>query len=208
MKIIIVDDDALVSGALKTIVEASGEADVLALGSSGEEAVDLYEKFLPDIALMDIRMGAVSGIDAAGQILQKHPDAKILFLTTFSDGEYIAGALKIGAKGYILKQHYESIVPALKAVMQGHNVFGDEIVSKLPLILGNAQEKKSPSEFGISDKELEIIKLVAGGLSNKEISSKLFLSEGTVRNYISIILEKLCLRDRTQLAVFYYNNLA
>lgn len=207
MKIIIIDDDSLVLKSLKTIVEASNEIEVVATGFSAEEAIELFEAYKPDIMLMDIRMGKLTGIDAASKILALNPDAKILFLTTFADDEYIISALKIGAKGYILKQHYESIVPALKAVSMGQSVFGDEIINKLPSILKEASSKKDYNEFGILEKEFEIIKLVAKGLSNKEISGILFLSEGTVRNYISSILEKLSLRDRTQLAVFYYNNL-
>ena len=207
MKIIIIDDDKLVSTSLKTIIEVGGDFEVLALGSSGEEAVSLYKKYVPEILLMDIRIGEMTGLDSAKKILNEFPNAKILFLTTFADDEYIITALKIGAKGYILKQHFESIIPALTAISQGHSVFGEEIVSKLPTILNSNSSKKDCSEFGLLDKEIEIITFVAKGLSNKEISSNLFLSEGTVRNYISIILEKLSLRDRTQIAIFYYNNL-
>ncbi len=207
MKIIIIDDDNLVLKSLKTIIEASGEIEVVATGGSAEEAIELFKAHMPDIMLMDIRMGNLTGIDAASRILELNSDAKILFLTTFADDEYIISALKIGAKGYILKQHYESIVPALKAVSMGQRVFGDEIINKLPTILKENPSNKSYYDFGILEKEFEIIKLVSKGLSNKEIASMLYLSEGTVRNYISTILEKLSLRDRTQLAIFYYNNL-
>ena len=207
MNIIIIDDDKLVRMSLKTIIEASSDIKVLATGESGEEAIKLYSEHRPDILLMDIRMGGMTGIDAAKEILKTSLDARILFLTTFADDEYIITALKIGAKGYILKQHYDAIVPALTAVFEGHSVFGEEIISKIPSIMTSETAKKDCSDFGLVDKELEIIGLVAEGLSNKEISSKLFLSEGTVRNYISIILEKLCLRDRTQLAIFYFKNL-
>ena len=132
-------------------------------------------------------------------------DAKILFLTTFSDDEYIVKALNIGAKGYILKQDFEGIAPALNAVLRGQSVFGGEIVNKIPAII-QTKEEFDYSKYDINEKEQGIIEQVAAGLSNKEIAGKLFLSEGTVRNYISIVLEKLNLRDRTQLAVFYYNN--
>lgn len=208
MRIIIIDDDKLVRMSLKTIIEATHEVEVMAIGENGKEAIELFEMHFPDIILMDIRMAGMTGLEAGKILIEKYPDVKILFLTTFADDEYIVTALKIGAKGYILKQHFESIVPALKAVEEGHSVFGDEIISKIPTIMSEEKAKKSPETYGILDKEIEIITLVAEGLSNKEISSKLFLSEGTIRNYISIILEKLCLRDRTQLAIFYFNNLA
>lgn len=207
MRIVIVDDDRLIAVSLKTIIESSGEIEVVALGYDGEEAKILYEKYEPDILLMDIRMKETTGIDASEYIMKKYKEAKILLLTTFEDNEYIISALKIGVKGYILKQHYEGIVPALKAVYNGQSVFGEEIVSKLPNMLTKKNDKKSNEELNLGEKELQIITLVSKGLSNKEISSTLFLSEGTVRNYISNILDKLNLRDRTQLAIFYFNNL-
>lgn len=207
MRIVIVDDDRLIAVSLKTIIESSGEIQVVALGYDGEEAKILYEKYEPDILLMDIRMKETTGIDASEYIMKKYKEAKILLLTTFEDNEYIISALKIGVKGYILKQHYEGIVPALKAVYNGQSVFGEEIVSKLPNMLTKKNDKKSNEELNLGEKELQIITLVSKGLSNKEISSTLFLSEGTVRNYISNILDKLNLRDRTQLAIFYFNNL-
>lgn len=207
MRIVIVDDDRLIAVSLKTIIESSGEIQVVALGYDGEEAKILYEKYEPDILLMDIRMKETTGIDASEYIMKKYKEAKILLLTTFEDNEYIISALKIGVKGYILKQHYEGIVPALKAVYNGQSVFGEEIVSKLPNMLAKKNNKKSNEELNLGEKELQIITLVSKGLSNKEIASTLFLSEGTVRNYISNILDKLDLRDRTQLAIFYFNNL-
>lgn len=205
MKIIIVDDDKLVALSLKTILEASKEVEVLAMGQNGAEAMELFDVYMPEILLMDIRMDTMTGIEAANHIIAKHPTAKILFLTTFSDNDYIIQALNIGAKGYILKQDFDSILPALKAVFSGQNVFGNEIVSKIPDLMNNTKAKDY-SSLGITDKEYEIIENVAKGLSNKEIAEELFLSEGTVRNYLSIILEKLNLRDRTQLAIFYYRN--
>ncbi|MBS7008308.1 response regulator transcription factor [Anaerostipes sp.] len=205
MKIIIIDDDRLVSSSLKTILEASPDITVLALGSDGAEAVSLYDTYHPDVLLMDIRMNGMTGIEAAREIRRKHPDSKILFLTTFSDDEYIIDALNIGAKGYILKQDFESIVPALHAVENGQNVFGNEIISKIPDLIANKQQF-SYSDCGINEKELRLIEYIAKGMSNKEISECLYLSEGTIRNYLSVILDKLELRDRTQLAVFYYQH--
>ncbi len=205
MKIVIVDDDKLVSLSLKTILEATREIEVLELGQNGQEAIALYQKHKPEVLLMDIRMEVMSGLEAAEQILRQDPSANILFLTTFLDDEYIVRALRLGAKGYILKQNFESLLPALKAVANGQSVFGNEIITRLPDFLSQTRVFDYSTQ-GITEKELRIIELVAEGLSNREIASQLFLSEGTVRNYLSSILEKLDLRDRTQLAVFYYQN--
>lgn len=205
MILIIIDDDPFVTGALKILLEANPNITVLASGSNGKEAVSLYHRHRPDILLMDIRMEEMDGLTASEQILQEYPDAKILLLTTFSDDEYIIKALLLGAKGYLLKQDYATIVPALEAVASGQTVFGNEIISRIPSLM---QQKESFDyhSLDINDRELEIIRLIAEGLSNKEIASALFLSEGTVRNYLSSILDKLHLRDRTQVAVFYYKH--
>ena len=205
MRVVVVDDDKLVAFSLKTILEADGDITVLATGSSGKEAVALYQQEKPDVLLMDIRMEGMTGLEAAEIILTEEPDAKILFLTTFSDDEYIVRALSIGAKGYILKQDFEGIVPALKAVFGGQTVFGGDITGKISNFM-QGSGKPDYSHYEINEKEASIIEAVAQGFSNKEIAEKLFLSEGTVRNYVSVILEKLELRDRTQLAVFYYKN--
>ena len=205
MNIVIADDDFLVTTALKTILEASGQVTVLGTGTDGTDAVKLYRKYKPDILLTDIQMKTKSGLEATEEILKDFPDARILLLTTFSDDEYIVKALKLGAKGYLLKQDYESILPALRAVASGQTVFGTEIISKIPELIKNT-DTFDYAVYGISEKEFSIIRVVADGYSNKEIASELFLSEGTVRNYLSTILEKLNLRDRTQLAVFYYQH--
>lgn len=202
MKVVVVDDDQLVAISLKTILESDPQVTVAATGNDGKDAVALYESEHPDVLLLDIQMKEMSGLEAAEQILEKDPAAKILFLTTFSDDEYIIKALNLGAKGYILKQDFEGLLPAILAVEQGQSVFGGEVVNKLPVLM---QTKNSfdYSGYDIGEKEQEIIALVGAGKSNREIAEELFLSEGTVRNYISQILEKLSLRDRTQLAVFY-----
>lgn len=206
MRVLVIDDDKLVCVSLKTILEVENDIEVVATGCNGNEAIELYHKLNPDILLMDIRMDGLTGLEAAGTILKEDSNAKILFLTTFSDNEYIIRALNIGAKGYIIKQNFECIVPSLKAVHAGQNVFGDDIISKIPSLLDNSNSTDF-SEFGITQKELEVITLIAEGLSNKEIANILFLSEGTVRNTLSNILQKLNLRDRTQVAIFYYKNL-
>lgn len=205
MRIVLIDDDQLVCMSLKMILEAEGSITVAAIGNDGSMALPLYKEHKPDVLLMDIRMSGMNGTDALAELLKDFPDAKVLFLTTFVDDEYIVKALELGAKGYIVKQNYENIVPALKAVHSGQNVYGSEIMEKIPDLM-KASDTFDYSAYDISEKEYEIITLVADGLSNKEIASNLYLSEGTVRNYLSSILEKLQLRDRTQLAVFYYQH--
>ena len=206
MKILVVDDDRLVCQSLRTIIEAQGDIDVIGMGHNGEEAIALYRQLKPDVLLMDIRMEVMTGLEAAAVILAADQTARILFLTTFLDDEYIIKALKLGAKGYIIKQDFESIVPALRAVEIGQSVFGQDIVTKIPGLI-NQQEPRSVDCFDLSEKERELLDRVAQGLSNREIAESLYLSEGTVRNRISVILEKLNLRDRTQLAIFFYKNL-
>ncbi len=211
INIVVIDDDKLAAISLKTIIESTGggEITVAAVGNSGEEAIELYERLRPDVLLMDIRMGGMSGLEAGERILAAHPAAKVLYLTTFSDDDYIIKALSIGAKGYILKQDFEGIAPALKAVMNGKSVFGEQVMSRIPQLMQGGRRTEAESGFdmsaaGLGATEQEIIGLVAEGLSNREIAAQLYLSEGTVRNYLSGIFEKLAVRDRTQLAIFYY----
>lgn len=207
MRIAVIDDDKLVALSLRTILESKDGIEIAAMGSSGEEAIALFREHRPDVMLMDIRMEGMTGIEAGEAILREAPDAKILYLTTFSDDEYIVKALGMGAKGYILKQDFEGIAPALEAVMRGQTVFGDKITERLPELMKPGESRFDYERYGISDKEREILELVAEGMSNKEIAGQLYLSEGTVRNYISSLLEKLELRDRTQLAIFYYRDI-
>ncbi len=200
-KIVIVDDDAIVRNALRQILEAK-QYDVVAVGECGTEALALYQRHLPDIILLDIRMAGMTGLEASKAILSRFSDAKILFITTFQDDAYIDEALKLGCRGYILKENIGGIVPAVEAVLSGQMVFGPKIIDKLPSI-----NRESPYSAALSERENDILSLIAEGLNNHEIAQKLHLSEGTVRNYISTMLVKLDLRDRTQLAVYYYKEL-
>lgn len=221
--ILLIDDDELITMSLEMIISSKEEFKIVGKGHSGREAIDLYEELKPDLVLMDIRMEGMNGLEAAREILKNHPEATILFLTTFSDDEYIIEALKLGVRGYLLKQDYKALDTALTAAINGQSVFGGTIINKLPkLMQGTSAAGLSASDAAnlatatlpsfdyaaadITDKEFAVIQLVADGYSNKEIAGKLFLSEGTVRNYLSTILEKLDLRDRTQLAIFYLKN--
>lgn len=207
MNLIIVDDDPFVCMSLKTILSAQDDMTVLATGSDGDDAIRLYHDCAPDILLMDIQMKPVSGLAAGEAILQEDPDARILFLTTFSDREYIEQALRMGARGYLIKQDIEGIAPALRAVMSGQSVFGGQIVKRLQSMPPEASQTCLHLEtLGLNEREAQILHEVAQGRSNREIAQALYLSEGTVRNYISTMLDKLQLRDRTQLAVYYYKH--
>jgi len=202
IKVLLVDDDPLVVSSLRIIIEADADLKVAATGNNGLDAIRLTEELPPDIILMDIRMPVLSGLEAGEVILRRHPDMRLLLLTTFADDEYIIKALRIGARGYILKQHFESIVPSLKAIYAGQSVYGDNIMTRIPTLL-SGQQPPDLSQYDIREKEIEIIRLVAEGLNNKEIAARLFVSEGTVRNSLTVILDKLGLRDRTQLAIMY-----
>lgn len=203
IQVIVIDDDPLVTESLRTILETDAEITVPAIGHSAEEAIQLYRKIQPNVLLMDIRMGEQTGMDAAKEIFKAYPKAMILLLTTFSDEEYIRNALQIGVKGYLIKQNLADIIPAIKAVDKGQSVFGHEIVDKLSTIL-TQESRKFPLE--LTQRETEILEQIAEGKNNKEIAETLFLSEGTIRNYISQLLDKLNVRDRTQLAIYYYKN--
>jgi DNA-binding NarL/FixJ family response regulator len=154
--------------------------------------------------LQDIRLKDENGIDIAGKLLAYDKEARIILLTTFKDEEYINKAIKIGVKGYILKDNIDSLFQSIQTVMAGNMVLDSEVIKDIKL---SNQAKKSIEDFDITERELDIIKLLAEGMNNKEISQSLYLSEGTVRNYISYLLDKLNLRDRSQIVVFYYKNL-
>lgn len=197
MKILMVDDDLLVLNALSTILGKSGYEIVLATTDS-KKAVETYKESEIDVVILDIRMKEVNGVDVAIEILDFDKDAKIMLLTTFNDRDDIIRALNKGVLGVILKDNVASLIPAIESVSLGNKILDNELNLKN---LFNTTKK----DFNLlTQKEIEILEQIAKGLSNKEISEKLFLSEGTVRNYISGILEKLELRDRTQLAIYYY----
>lgn len=205
IRLILIDDDNLITLSLKMIIENDPEMHVLACGSDGSDAVHLYEQHKPDLVLMDIRMKEMDGLEAGRKLLEYDPNVKILYLTTFADDAYIVQALRMGASGYVLKQNYTSLVLAIRAVIAGQSVFGDAIASRIPDLLNN-DAAPDWNQYDIKEREQSMIKLVAQGMNNKEIAEAMYLGEGTVRNTLSVILDKLQLRDRTQLAIWYYKN--
>lgn len=198
--VMIIDDDPIVVESLSLIIE-NGGYEVIVTGYSAEEAIANYSIYKPDITLLDIRMQDKSGIDAASTILSEFPQAKILLVTTFEDSDFIQAALQLGCTGYILKQNIKSILPAIEAVLNNQTVLDNTIVNNVAQSVSQSNQEILSE---LTPRELDIYQAVAEGLNNKEIAEKFYLSEGTIRNYISQLLLKLELRDRTQLAISYY----
>ncbi|NMA06822.1 MAG: response regulator transcription factor, partial [Ruminococcaceae bacterium] len=176
MKILLVDDDALVLKSLQMILKAEG-VDEVYTSKNGEEAVEIYKDREIDLVLQDIRLKDENGIDIAGKLLEYDREAKIILLTTFKDEEYINKAIKIGVKGYILKDNIDSLFQSIQTVMAGNMVLDSEVIEDIKI---SNRTKKSIDDFDITERELDIIKLLAEGMNNKEISQSLYLSEGTV----------------------------
>lgn len=207
IRVVVVDDDPFVCASLETILNAQEDMEVAAVGKNGAEAVLLYGEKLPDVLLMDIQMPQTDGLDASEQILATHPDARIVFLTTFSDDDYIARALHLGAKGYLIKQNVADIAPALRAVIAGQSVLGGEVAGRIATgVDARAGAAERFAKLGLTVREIEVVERIAQGLDNSEIAAALYMGEGTVRNHISAILQKLQLKNRTQLAVLYYRS--
>lgn len=206
MKVIIVDDDGLIRDSLKLVLGLEEDIEVIGTAKNGMEALELCKADKPNIVLMDIRMPVMDGVLGTKLIKENFSDVKVVLLTTFKDDEYIREAVMNGAEGYILKnQSTDSIIESLRTVYKGNTVFEKDVVNVLTGMI-KEEKKKKPSDYNLSEREFEVLTVIAEGLSNKEIAEKLFLGEGTVRNYITNILEKLELRDRTQLAIFYLKN--
>lgn len=203
MRILIVDDDTLIRDGLKIILETEEGFTVTGTASNGQEAVKACIETQPDVVVMDIRMPIMDGVQATRLIKEQFKNVKILLLTTFKDSEYIRCAVKYGAEGYVLKSNStESIIESIKAICKGNVVYGKEVAGLISDMMGR-EKTLSHEKLGITPKEYEIMELISRGFCNKEISQKLFVSEGTLRNNISVLLSKLNLRDRTQLAVFF-----
>lgn len=209
IKILIADDQELIRQSLQIILGNEPEFQVLDAVSNGTEVIRSIRKQRPDVILMDIRMPEMDGVVCTQIIKENYPDIKIIILTTFDDDEYVFNALKYGASGYLLKGiSMNELADAIRKVYKGSAMINGDIASKVVKLFS----KMAQSNFAIQvdeqytldlkDSEWQMISLVGNGLSNKEIAGKMNLSEGTVRNNLSIILSKLNLRDRTQLAIW------
>ncbi|MBU3205052.1 response regulator transcription factor [Clostridium algidicarnis] len=211
MDILIADDDSLIREGLKIILENEPGFQVVALAANGQEAFHLCKEKRPNIVMMDIRMPIMDGVISTRLIKQSFKDIKIVMLTTFKDEEYIKEAIKNGADGYILKsQSSEAIIETIKIINKGNAVFEKDIMKSLSEMISKDSNKsyikqRNLKEAELTEREIDILRLIGEGMSNKEIAIKLYLGEGTVRNYVTKLLEKLDLRDRTQLAIYYLN---
>ncbi|WP_026672829.1 response regulator [Alkalihalobacterium bogoriense] len=200
--ILLVEDQLLVRQGLKMMLEHYGQMKVIGDVSNGQEAIAFLQKEQVDLVLMDIRMPVMNGLDAAKEMLTLWPTIKIVMLTTFDDDDYIIDALQLGVKGYLLKDtEPEQMIQSIRTCLNGGVLLGEGIANR---ILPKLQKKQTvpPVIASLTDRELAIVQLVAEGKNNEEISKILHLSIGTVKNHMSHILQKLDLRDRTQLAVF------
>lgn len=205
IKVVIADDDTIVREGLKLIIGSQQDMTVAGEASDGNEALKLCREVRPDVALLDIRMPDADGITAAENILSEKLCAPLL-LTTFDEEDFILRALKSGINGYILKNSpAERIVNAIRTVSTGGTVFQDDILRYIREKIDTQCGSNEIFEL-LSPRETEVVKLIAEGFSNQEIADKLYLSNGTVRNHISTILEKTGLEHRTQIAVMWLKN--
>lgn len=209
IKVIIADDSDFVRDGMKIILDVDEDFEVLGTAANGREAIELAEKNKPDIFLMDIQMPEMDGIEATKYIVE-HGLGKVLILTTFDDDDLVQQALQNGAKGYLIKNHTpDHLKQMIRSVYNGTGVMEESILESLAGKAGSGDGIAADSigagfnAEGYSERELDIVKAVAEGLSNKEIAAKLFISEGTVKNYITSILAKENLSHRTALAVYY-----
>lgn len=209
IKVLIADDQELIRESLKIVLQTKENIEVTDAVENGQEVIKSIRKKLPDVILMDVRMPKMDGVQCTKIIKENYPAIKIIILTTFDDDEYVYNALKYGASGYLLKGiSMEELVKAIATVYSGKAMINPDIATKVVELFSKmaqadfsiqVDEKASDS---LTKTEIKIIEQVEYGYSNKEIADRLSLSEGTVRNYLSTILNKLELRDRTQLAIW------
>jgi DNA-binding NarL/FixJ family response regulator len=203
IKVLICDDQEIVCEGLQTILNAYDDIEVIGIAHNGEEALNLIPETEPDIVLMDLKMPVMNGIIATRNIQQKYPHIYVLVLTTYRDDEWVFDAVRSGASGYLLKDTPpDELIKAIRGTVEGKSYVDPDVAGKIMASYRHSQSSKYlPTNFQLSDREEDILKLLAKGLSNADIAQQLYLTEGTVRNYTSEIFKKLNVSDRTQAAV-------
>lgn len=203
IRVLICDDQEMVCEGLRAILGTDPELDVVGTARDGAEAVDLVAQLAPDLVLMDLKMPVLNGIGATRRINQNHPQVRVLVLTTYDADEWVLDAIRSGASGYLLKDaRRETLIAAIKDTVAGRTPVDPAVAGTLfEQVARVAPRPASTIGETLSERERDVLRLLAGGLSNAEIAGRLFLSEGTIRNYVSSILAKLDVPDRTQAAI-------
>jgi DNA-binding NarL/FixJ family response regulator len=203
MKIIICDDQAIVRDGLEMLLKLEPDIEVIGHADDGAAAVEMMVRQKPDLVLMDLKMPVMNGVEATRQIRAKYPEVKVLVLTTYDDDEWVFDAIRAGASGYLLKDTpRDEFIKAVRGTVTGKTYVDPSIAGKVLRQASSHQTQPATLITGkLTDREIEVLSLIAKGFSNADISERLFLSEGTVRNHVSAILAKLGVTDRTQAAV-------
>ncbi|OUL24959.1 response regulator transcription factor [Nostoc sp. 106C] len=204
IRILLVDDQVLIRQGIKSLLESNSDMQVIGEAENGQRALEQIPTLQPDIVLMDIRMPVMDGVAATGAIAQNYPDTKVLVLTTFDDDEYVSQAMRLGARGYLLKDtEPDELALAIRSVYKGHTQLGPGLFEKAILLSTIPTPSIDPPKelAQLTARELDVLHLIASGANNREIAASLFLSENTVKNYVTNILSHLNLRDRTQAAL-------
>jgi DNA-binding NarL/FixJ family response regulator len=206
IRVLLADDQALVRGGFRMILDARDDLEVVAEAEDGLEAVRLTLELDPDVILMDVRMPNLDGVEAMRRIVDSGLDARVLILTTFDVDDYVYAALRAGASGFLLKDvEPAELVDAIRVVASGNALFGPSVTRRLLDHFAAHEEKKAPSLDSLTERELEILRLLASGLSNAEIADKLVVNETTVKSHVSSVLRKLGVRDRVQAVIVAYD---
>ncbi|MCB8969013.1 MAG: response regulator transcription factor [Ardenticatenaceae bacterium] len=208
IRILLVDDQPLFREGLATLLTIHDEIDVVGEANNGQEALDLAATLQPDVILMDVRMPVLDGVAATRLLTQKHPTIRVIMLTTFDDDEYVFEGLRAGAVGYLLKDvSSQKLIEAIKTAVNGQTFLQPSVAAKVVAEFTRLTNREpvpaaaTPLNEPLSERELEILQILATGASNREIANELFITEGTVKNHVTNILGKLGVRDRTQAAL-------
>jgi len=206
IRILLVDDQRLMRDGLRTLLELEDDIEVVGEAQNGQEALAAFAELAPDIVLMDVNMPGMDGVEATRQLNSLHRDPKVIILTTFDNDEYVFEGLRAGALGYLLKAASgEELANAIRTVMQGDALLDPAVTRKVMSQFARLSAPARPVNAGLAEplteREMDVLRALADGLSNREIADRLFLAEGTVKNYVTNILGKIGVRDRTQAAL-------